>query len=672
MRDRIQRIDRLDIAAFVLFLGVFGWLFYTSFYGIGSCDEAGYYTFAQRILQGDRFMIDFWDTVQSLAVFELLPYKLCTMILSGVEGIHLLMRFAFLIVEIPVVWYLYRKLKKYRYAGLFAVLVFCTCGPIYAINYYTVCMNCVMIVCTAMCTAENPLSKPRLIVLGVLAALAVLAEPTLALLYFAYSALVLCLALRQKKHGSDHAPRCFVLALRTWGFLTIGILLCAAAFLLFVLCTSNIPQIIRTIPEILNHPFYSFNPADEDNHFRILMLKIYEMSRLTHPVPLIALLLIPVIACICNKRRDRPALNTVMFVLSCFCLIVIHCRCIYYALHMYNNYRYSLIYLFYPVPTILFALCCCSLIRNEPRDRGALAFLCTGLAVSLCIDIMSGGLLCAGGPVAQAAAVIFFCQIVQQFFRNLHAQVSLSNSAVGASSNVFVVLKAALRDVRKTEQANRMRRRIGRRASKQDNVRAYLRYALLSVFIVSVTLSSVLYAVNHVRTNSMYLTCERDTGDHKQMPLDQMLERGPMKGIRTNAHVKALYDAALDDLDVIKSYQSSEPLLITNDYYIGYLYAQMPYSTCISDYNFDGVKDRLIHFWALVPEKIPGFIYLARYDHTFSVEMEDSVMEEELSFYTNLFDCEIIEGKVGTILRVHGVRDHTILAADPEPKDVPA
>jgi len=86
--------------------------------------------------------------------------------------------------------YLWKKLKQYGYPALFFVLAICSFGPMYTFSYYNVAVNGTALICTVLFSAEARPKRYQLVFSGIVAAVVVLAEPLLALLYFVFTLLV--------------------------------------------------------------------------------------------------------------------------------------------------------------------------------------------------------------------------------------------------------------------------------------------------------------------------------------------------------------------------------------------------------------------------------------------------------------------------------------------------
>ena len=86
--------------------------------------------------------------------------------------------------------YLWKKLKQYGYPALFFVLAICSFGPMYTFSYYNVAVNGTALICAVLFSAEARPKRYQLVFSGIVAAVVVLAEPLLALLYFVFTLLV--------------------------------------------------------------------------------------------------------------------------------------------------------------------------------------------------------------------------------------------------------------------------------------------------------------------------------------------------------------------------------------------------------------------------------------------------------------------------------------------------
>ena len=169
MKTRWQaRFTRVDVAALLVFLAV--WIYYviTARYGVIFADEGVYLTIAERIVHGERPLVDEWQVAQLSCLFFCLPYKIYVALKDSTTGIILCMRYLFVAFNAVVYWFVYSRLRAYKWQGLLASALLCICVPfgIFACNYYTMSVRLMMLVCLLLFSEKQ--SVPTLWIAGVL------------------------------------------------------------------------------------------------------------------------------------------------------------------------------------------------------------------------------------------------------------------------------------------------------------------------------------------------------------------------------------------------------------------------------------------------------------------------------------------------------------------------
>ena len=223
-------------------------LFYRCRYNYAAYDEAFYAAVLRRMVTGDVFLVDEWNTGQ-LFSFCLLPlgyfYK---WIKGGTEGIILNFRYVYIVFQILVsVWmYWYLAVKKgQQRTGVFVSLLylFSTAYGINALGYNTLQTTAVNIL-TLLFLFEDAYSGKKCIVLGILWTVAVLSNPYLILVFFAWG--ILCL-LGKKFSG-------FKLESRTFWYTCATCSLFALIFFCFILQKYNMREILINVPHLFEEP----------------------------------------------------------------------------------------------------------------------------------------------------------------------------------------------------------------------------------------------------------------------------------------------------------------------------------------------------------------------------------------------------------------------------------
>ena len=214
-------------------------------YGFCWSDESFYLTFAQRLWNGQRLILDEWHPVQ---FYSVIFYPVLTLYraIRGTEGIYLFARFLYLLLALGVselVLFTFSKEEKVFPSFLCAASVLAySRGNIWGLSYYNLFL---LLVLTALCLAVRGRKTRFLNVLsGVCLGFAVLCVP-----YFAIFVVPTLLYRLWKKESRGQA---------LW--LTVGIVFSAAYFLLLFL-PKDLGAVASSLKTILSDPEHSSGPA---------------------------------------------------------------------------------------------------------------------------------------------------------------------------------------------------------------------------------------------------------------------------------------------------------------------------------------------------------------------------------------------------------------------------
>ena len=208
-------------------------------------DESFYLTFAQRLWNGQRLILDEWHPVQ---FYSVIFYPVLTLYraIRGTEGIYLFARFLYLLLALGVselVLFTFSKEEKVFPSFLCAASVLAySRGNIWGLSYYNLFL---LLVLTALCLAVRG-RKTRVLnaLSGVCLGFAVLCVP-----YFAIFVVPTFLYRLWKK---DSRGQTF--------WMTLGIVLSAAYFLLLFL-PKDLGAVVSSLKTILSDPEHSSGPA---------------------------------------------------------------------------------------------------------------------------------------------------------------------------------------------------------------------------------------------------------------------------------------------------------------------------------------------------------------------------------------------------------------------------
>ena len=116
-----KKIPLQDIAALAAFLVLFGWFCYVIRFGVNAVDEGLYYNITQRLLRGERLLVDEWQVSQFSSFLLALPVKLYLSVAGSAQGMILFMRGLYVAETAVLYWWLYTKYRRFGYGGLAGV-----------------------------------------------------------------------------------------------------------------------------------------------------------------------------------------------------------------------------------------------------------------------------------------------------------------------------------------------------------------------------------------------------------------------------------------------------------------------------------------------------------------------------------------------------------------------
>ena len=212
--------------------------------GFGNIDESFFLTVPQRLLQGDKLLVDEWNLAQSYGVLLVPLMALYKAVFPNNEGIILVFRYFYIAVQGAFSIYIYLCLRDRKWSAL-AVLPFMIFVPynIMALSYNSMGVQCLTASLATM--NRSRLSGLWMFVSGLFFAASVLCCPFLAVLYPVY---ILAAVAVRKRAGGQQA---YALSGRSlWAF-TGGCALLAMITLAMIL-QNPIGDIVDAIPQILN------------------------------------------------------------------------------------------------------------------------------------------------------------------------------------------------------------------------------------------------------------------------------------------------------------------------------------------------------------------------------------------------------------------------------------
>ena len=612
MRPRLQtRFSRVDLAAALMFAAV--WIYYilTARYGFCSADESYYVTVAQRILQGERPLIDEWFLGQLASIFLCLPYKLFVTVRGSTTGIILFMRYLFLAFNAWFYWEMYLRLRAYKWLALIATALFSTYVPfmIFACNYYSAGTRLLMIVCLILWNEKHsPLS---LLVAGVLLSCSVLYQPGFTFLYLVFTVLVWVRFIRQKK-GKRVLENCtFCTNVRAWTYVTVSVVVCAACFLAFLVARCGVRNILQVIPYLLfTDPEYDFTSGGAA--WGVFFVKIAQVVQVYGIVCTIAALLIIVFSIVyaCGRfGTHRAFARKILFSLACTVWIF----SIVQEFQIESKSTPDSFFSMYSLPLLWLGLVCYLLC--EKKNKRVVGFWIAGLTSSLCIDFFSDNALSLGSPIAYIANLVFFTDLVRELREDLFSSQT-------------------------TQTPKR------RKDAKTKRLDFAVRWCTkLTCICFAVWFAAVVFLENPAFPESFSFGTPL-------FSLPHVCTQGPYRSLHMSRDIGEDYERQLADMDTIKEKQPNALFIcgLTPELY---LYADLPYSAYSSwTWRKTQFLNRQVCYWLLHPDRLPECVYVPA-DHTYN---NHGSSESQLDWIRDAFDplCEYTaqQGQGGYILYV--------------------
>lgn len=232
-------------------LGIGAILFWRCFYSVNTTDEAFYVGTVYRLWTGDGMLCDEWFPTQQMCSFWLYPfYVIFRLILGSNEGMILAFRFLYVIFQLAISGYLYRRLERFSGVRIFAVFFYLlsTAFNINSISYNTMANSALLALLVTLATMERGSWKDT-ILSGIFASMVVMANPYAVFAYVLYGAA--CGIVSGVCHKKEKTSP---VVLQTGTFLKISLTAAVvlAVFLAFTLWHSTPEQILRNLPYILS------------------------------------------------------------------------------------------------------------------------------------------------------------------------------------------------------------------------------------------------------------------------------------------------------------------------------------------------------------------------------------------------------------------------------------
>ena len=224
-------------------------LFWRCFYSVNTTDEAFYIGTVYRLWDGDGILTDEWMPSQQLCSFWLYPfYALFRLILGSNDGMILAFRLLYIVFQLCISGYLYKKLKGFGYVSFFPSFFYLlnTAFNINNLSYNTMANSCLVALLVTLAMMERPDWK-NCILCGIFASIIVMANPYAVFAYVLYGAACVLVSVILKKKEAVPAAVQF----STFAKMSVTAAVVAVVFMIFTLQNSTIKEIMENLPYII-------------------------------------------------------------------------------------------------------------------------------------------------------------------------------------------------------------------------------------------------------------------------------------------------------------------------------------------------------------------------------------------------------------------------------------
>lgn len=569
----------------------------SAFYGISSPDESFYLSIPYRLILGDKLLVDEWHASQLSAFLLYLPMKAYLSFTGSTDGIILYFRCIFVFCQTVVSLFTYHKLKKFgSLAALISAVIYLLYVPetVNMLDYYTMSLMGFQVVTLILFCSEK-LNPPALVFTGTVFACVVIAQPFNCLVYFIYSLFVLFFIIRNKKKATSEYCRKYF-SIKTWLYLTSGIVITAAVFLAFLFTQITFDELLANIGNLFGGHDHTLPFAQTGKTDMFSYLTIFSTILRIAPIGFYFILILFFALAYDKKRLHR---RNLWILVSFSCVLFLTAECI---ISSFNDFTAILF-----KPYILFVLTYVSLMLTKNTNKNLWLIWWTGIVYTVFLGIISQALDYVG--------VIGFV---------------ISNTALAPSISILCNELSVSQKAEKNED-------------NTDSKPLILRIlCIISAVIISFDVISGT-AIKFIDDTMAYGT------GREIIAVDTVLDKGPLKGIRTNASIAESYGNILDDLDEIKDKTNGKVLVAGLIPWTYFCFDKSPaaFTTWYIEEEFGLYKEYYKN-----KNHLPEAVYVPKsnlywgYDYT-------EISERHKEFFSAMFDVSQTEGKAGYILCVN-------------------
>ena len=615
------------IATAACFCMLAGFLVYNAFYldsALG--DELFYLTIPQRLLKGDRLLIDETEVSQLSSVFLLLPYWLFTRVSGGNAGVVLFMRLLFGAVDLTFFILCIFRLKEKRLAGLIAATIFCADQflGMQCLNYYSMACHALLLSAMILFDGNRRPGSPLLPFSGFLFACAVLNQPSLILVFFIFSAAVTIRAVSSRRRKKTFRDFDFFLNAKTYLLFSAGAAACAAVFFGYLLYSG----VIRDLPANIAGLFSTGEYHSSAFGFFTVVNKPEIILRVYGIFP-VAAMAVSCAAAAASRFVKLPgstaaALKKLVFFSACavcaVCYAVVLYKCSYRAFQQgVAEDRIAETF-----TEFAFAICSCSSVPlmffavtlyllAEKHTPGVSALLAATLLCSAAVDPVSNASFLFGGRLAVFPAAFYTDVFLREAFpkgpaadRDGSAKTKRNTGRLAACAALCIVLAAE------------------------------------TAFITMQTGSSTGF-LNRKKT---------ETANDRSKTVYSMIESGPYKGLMKPDDFAASLTALDRDLDRIRA--TGGPLYVYDLFPYIYLYCDLPFGTNTTYFAEDDDPARIVDYWSNHPSALPKCVFIPKVDdYRLQHDRTKEEIRAKIGYLSAYCSFDVTEMNSGILLTVN-------------------
>ena len=598
-----------DLTAVLLGIFLCALLLATARYGVGMSDEGYYYTVAHRLTLGEHMIADEWNLAQLVHLFNLLPNILYMKLTGGTEGLILFMRYLFIAVNTVFYGFVYVKLRRWKLWGALAAFLFAAViqQTLLTIAYFTSAPMAVLAVWLLLAADEKKKSAPKLLFTGLVMACGILIEPFLIVIFLMWFILTIIKECKTAKGSTLFTDYAFVLGKRTFTLVTLGAVAMFIPYMLYLFLSGSFEGVGAAIP-------YLSSGAEYNKENLLDFEKFVFAAQLYSPVFLIGAVLTVIAAAVLRLKKITDARTCRLVLLAAGVVLAgsyVHAGVrLATAAEMrpwvsFCQYNNLMLLLVSPVLWLLTK-------QKQPR---LFALWLIGMLYSVLVDISSTVILASGGALIRVACVLQLSVLLPE-------------------------LTALPVPVKKKTKKTR-----------QTPVKKPVLYMTALALCGAVALA---WNGGYLAAATVYKPVEK-MFLHVHGPLTSEIERGPFKGLVTDAEIAAIYGDTLKDLDEVKAIANGRPVTVLELAPFTYLYMDLPYGAYSAWYEFDEPA-RLAAYWGLRPAQQPAVIYIPYYGKNLFNRYTDEYLAEKLAGLRQFADGPVTEGRAGYIMRVEKLR----------------